>query len=292
MSRIIDLRESGGELVVLGRALVLPSDVSGSAVPLDGSIRFNTTAGTVQMCISGVWSDIGSGDGGGLSAPFAISDTTGLQAALDGKANAIHVHALTDVTGLQTALSGKSDINHGHAISTIPNLQPTLDSLQSQVNGKAPISHTHVIANVTGLQTALDNKAAYTHSHVIGDVTGLQAALTALQAEKIGVCLPGQAPSGFSFSWTATQAVTFAANFFGSIGAVQTQATADYTIAVSLRGSQIGTVRALANNSVVAFATTGANVVNIAVGDTLVFTCPTADATISNMSFTLLGTRT
>jgi hypothetical protein len=70
-----------------------------------------------------------------------IGDTTGLQAALDGKqaagsyAASTHSHIIGDVTGLQTALDGK------------------------QASGSyAAATHTHTIANVTGLQAALDDK--------------------------------------------------------------------------------------------------------------------------------------
>jgi hypothetical protein len=38
-----------------------------------------------------------------------IANVTGLQTALDGKANSAHTHAQSDVTGLSTALAGKSD---------------------------------------------------------------------------------------------------------------------------------------------------------------------------------------
>ncbi len=55
----------------------------------------------------------------------AISDTTGLQTALDGKqaagscAAASHTHAIGDTTGLQTALDGKAATAHTQAASTI-----------------------------------------------------------------------------------------------------------------------------------------------------------------------------
>lgn len=41
----------------------------------------------------------------------AISDVTGLQTALDGKATQGHVHVINDVTGLQTALNGKANLS-------------------------------------------------------------------------------------------------------------------------------------------------------------------------------------
>lgn len=99
-----------------------------------------------------------SGGGGGGSTDWAditnkpstftpsahthvIGDTTGLQAALDGKqasgsyAAASHSHVIGDVTGLQTALDGK------------------------QASGSyANATHTHAIGDTTGLQTALDGK--------------------------------------------------------------------------------------------------------------------------------------
>lgn len=51
-----------------------------------------------------------------------ISSITGLQSALDGKANSAHVHTISDVTGLQSALDGKSNVGHGHSISDITGL--------------------------------------------------------------------------------------------------------------------------------------------------------------------------
>lgn len=43
-----------------------------------------------------------------------ISNISGLQAALDGKANSVHTHSIADVTGLQTALNGKQDVISGY----------------------------------------------------------------------------------------------------------------------------------------------------------------------------------
>lgn len=41
-----------------------------------------------------------------------IAQVTGLQSALDGKANTKHTHTIADVTGLQTALDGKADTSY------------------------------------------------------------------------------------------------------------------------------------------------------------------------------------
>ena len=46
---------------------------------------------------------------GNIDIPTGISDISGLQAALDDKANVTHTHIINDVTGLQTALDSKYD---------------------------------------------------------------------------------------------------------------------------------------------------------------------------------------
>jgi hypothetical protein len=134
----------------------------------------------------------------------AIADTTGLQAALDGKADdadltgkadvvhthdydsitgkpttftpAAHNHTIGNVTGLQAALDGKADdadlTGKANAIHT-----HTYDSITDKPTAFTPAAHNHTIGNVTGLQAELDGKAATGHNHAILDVTGLQAAL-------------------------------------------------------------------------------------------------------------------
>lgn len=48
------------------------------------------------------------------SHTHSISDVTGLQTALDGKASSSHTHSISDVTGLQAALDGKASSSHTH----------------------------------------------------------------------------------------------------------------------------------------------------------------------------------
>jgi hypothetical protein len=98
-----------------------------------------------------------------------------------GAAPFSHEHSISNVTGLQTALDGKAALVHGHDISNITDLQSTLDS-------KANTSHIHTISNITGLQTALDGKAASVHGHAISNITDLQSTLdskaTSIQGTK------------------------------------------------------------------------------------------------------------
>lgn len=83
------------------------------------------------------------------SHTHAISDTTGLQTALDGKAATSHTHAISDTTGLQTALDGKQAIVSGVSDTEIGYLDGVTSAIQTQLNGKAATSHTHTISEIT-----------------------------------------------------------------------------------------------------------------------------------------------
>jgi hypothetical protein len=143
----------------------------------------------------------------------AITDTTGLQAALDskaddadllGKADTIHTHEIADVNGLAIALDGKADdsdlLTKADAVHS-----HSFDSITEKPAAYPPETHNHEIVDVTGLQLALDGKAddadlntkadtvhrhdwaeidgkpavypAEAHGHAIADVNGLQTAL-------------------------------------------------------------------------------------------------------------------
>ena len=92
---------------------------------------------------------------GSLTAPsIAVtgSITEGGTSLSSKYATKSHSHAMSDVTGLQNALNGKAASSHTHAVSDVTGLQNALD-------GKASSTHTHAMTDVTGLQDALDAKA-------------------------------------------------------------------------------------------------------------------------------------
>jgi hypothetical protein len=62
MAKVIDVRNSDNELVVLGGSLVLPA-LSMSSSP-DGGIRWNPTTGLVEYSHATVWQAIGSASSG------------------------------------------------------------------------------------------------------------------------------------------------------------------------------------------------------------------------------------
>ena len=69
----------------------------------------NTADGT-----AGVANNLANHQSGLNTNAHQISNISGLQAALNGKANSVHTHSIADVTGLQTALNGKQDVISGY----------------------------------------------------------------------------------------------------------------------------------------------------------------------------------
>ena len=114
-----------------------------------------------------------------------ITGVTGLQAALDGKADASHAHAIAGITGLQAALDGKSATSHTHTPGSLGAAPAThthsisqISDLQASLNGKAPAVHGHTTSNITGLDTALAGKAAAGHSHTLAELGAAAAGHT------------------------------------------------------------------------------------------------------------------
>ena len=64
--------------------------------------------------ISGVANNLANHQSGLNTNAHQISNISGLQTALNGKANSVHTHSIADVTGLQTALNGKQDVISGY----------------------------------------------------------------------------------------------------------------------------------------------------------------------------------
>ena len=187
--------------------------------PTDGQIlAWNASNNRWEPGTLGVDSWIGGGDTI-AEHTHIIADVTGLQDALDGKADTTHYHAAADVTSgtfdaaRAWALSGDVSSSAGSGLVTVVALQaramaataptsnqailwnssnsewtPTtiaishVSSLQAALDGKAALSHSHAQSDVSGLVSALAGKAAAVHTHVITDVTGLEAALAAATA--------------------------------------------------------------------------------------------------------------
>lgn len=255
MAKVIDLTNSDGDLVILGRALVLPSAITDSQPhPLNGSLRFNPSIGAAQLFHAGGWVTLGSGTGGtgpgdGTSNnhSHSISQITGLQNILNGKAALSHTHGLSDITGLSAALSAKADINHAHSID-----------------------------GVTGLRGELDAKAALVHSH------------TMALKESISGCFPASPPANYKLVYTAPLALHFPIGLPGSYVKVGTPPALSYTVGLLKNNVSVGSIIISPSGTVVLNLPTALDLV---AGDTLTFQCPARDTSINTISFSLLGTR-
>jgi Phage tail repeat like len=116
----------------------------------------------------------------------AIADTTGLQAALDGKqaagfyAAATHTHAQADVTGLAAALAAKEALLTTGTTAQYYRGDKTWVALDKAAVGLSNVDNTSDSNKPvsTATSTALSSKAASVHTHAQADVTGLVSALS------------------------------------------------------------------------------------------------------------------
>lgn len=108
----------------------------------------------------------------------------------------------------------------------------------------------------------------------------------------IGGFIPGLPDDGVEcFKFVAVRAIDFADNFSGSVGHCGVNPTATAAFDVLKNGTSIGSI-SISTSGVFTFNTTGAGT-SLAAGDRLSVTSPSPqDATLSNVAFSFLGTRT
>lgn len=140
----------GGKNLAAGDMIVANKDVVGATAITDFDEIDN------QQYVTAV-----AGKTGDIT--LEIADIQGLTAALAGKADTVHTHAIADTTGLQAALDNKAAATHAHAIADVTGLQAALDGLATAVSyaddevptgDKDGVNKTFTLANVPkgGLQ--------------------------------------------------------------------------------------------------------------------------------------------
>lgn len=103
--------------------------------------------------------------------------------------------------------------------------------------------------------------------------------------------LPGAPGDSTTYPvFVATSGLSFPDNWSGSTCKVLTNATATWTATVKKNGSSVGTV-AVATNGTCTFDTTG-GATTFSSGDYMTLTTPTADATLADVMFDFVATRT
>lgn len=165
------------------------------ALVTEGAKSIVVTDDGVMVMEAGIRGPQGASGSGGGSATWGgitgtLSSQTDLQAALDGKAAAVHGHAIADVTGLQTALDGKASSSHTHAIADVTGLQTALDGKQAAgsyetAGAAAAAISTHLAAGDPHPQylTPAEGNAAYQPLATV--LTNTTAAFTTAQETKL-----------------------------------------------------------------------------------------------------------
>lgn len=83
-----------------------------------------------------------------------------LQMAVNGKAPAVHTHAIADVSGLQAALNATGDMKKSVYDADGDGVVDNAQKLDGKTAAQfAAAQHSHAISAIAGLQTALDGKA-------------------------------------------------------------------------------------------------------------------------------------
>lgn len=83
--------------------------------------------------------------------PPGVGSVTGLQAALNGKSDTGHGHAISDVTDLQAALNGKAAASHTHSASDINSGTLNANRLPTVPISKGGTGQTDALAAITAL---------------------------------------------------------------------------------------------------------------------------------------------
>lgn len=157
----------------------------------------------------------------------------------------------------------------------------------------SPITSTGTLVVNKGNQSAnLVYAGPSTGSAAAPTFRSLVAADFPAQPYDLNCALVGKpGASAVVFIFTAVRAVTFAANFSGAFGSVGANPTSTAAYIVKNGATTIGTV-SISTGGVFTFTTTSGTSKSLSAGDRLTITAPTSqDATLSDVGFTLSGTR-
>lgn len=91
-----------------------------------------------------------------------------LEEIASGKANAVHSHAISEVTGLQSALDGKASSSHGTHVTFDSTNTPKMDGTAAfgTSSNVARADHVHPTDTSRAAQTALDSHTTNTTAHI------------------------------------------------------------------------------------------------------------------------------
>lgn len=151
-------RGGTGASNVTGARTNLLSNISDNPEAVNDNTRFlitnvSNTGNILRNSASSLWTWIkGKADSiyAAVNHTHETDDITGLQTALNGKANSSHTHAASQVTGLTASRALVSDSSGHPAVSAVTStelsrLDGVTSNVQTQLNGKAATNHAHML---------------------------------------------------------------------------------------------------------------------------------------------------
>lgn len=213
--------------------------------------------------------------------------TTALTSGLSGKSPTSHTHAISDTTGLQSALDAAGGSPAWADVTGKPTtFAPTIGTTGTTAvagndtrltNPRTPTAHTHPTSDVTGLDTALAGKqasgdyatntalttglagkAASSHTHTIANVTGLQGLLDGKQASG-DYALSSALTSGLAGK-AATAHTHTIGNVTGLQSALDAKGTSNLTLGTTSSTAKAGNYKPSATDMPSSFGHAVANV--------------------------------
>jgi hypothetical protein len=260
--------------------------VTAGTTTLDGISTWNV--GDLAVVIQGKWRRIANGGVAGAFSYFKAQQTTGFTLTAANVNWAYQWYGATGSGTLPTAASvpfAASILIYNQGTGTLTMNAASGDTLN--VNSVASI-------------TIPPNTFAWFISRqsnewdAFGTYAGV-ATTTQLAASKYYDPQGGSAgaitASQLVMQHVAVRTLTFAANFVGSQGYAGVAPTASATFNVAVNGTAVGTIVFAASSQTATFTTSGA--VTVTPGQVMTVTAPaSADATLANVSFTLLALAT
>ncbi len=182
MAQIVDVRSSGGDFVIVGGALSLPTSGNSVTSPLAGSIRFNTTTAALELYNGTLWV---AATGSGSGVVSFNGRTGGVTLTSSDITNALGFTPLGSSTSL-----GYTSLPTSLKLLPFVYTAPGLIVANQQV-WTIPITVPFTFpSNLTGSSaicgTAANTTSAYTLAYIRGAITTTIGTITYSSGVKVG----------------------------------------------------------------------------------------------------------
>jgi hypothetical protein len=254
---------------------------------IDGISTWNV--GDLAVVVQGQWHRIAGGASAGAFIGFQALQTTGFTLTSSNANWAFQWFGTTGSGTLPAAASvalGASILVYNQGTGTLTMNAAAGDTLN--VNSVASIT---IAPNTFAWFVSRQAHEWDAFGTYAGVATSAQLA-AAKYYDVVGGAAASITTSQLLVQHVAARTLNFVANFAGSQGYAGTAPTASATLTVAVNGTTVGTIVFAASSQTATF-TTSSGAFTVTPGQVLTVTAPlTADATLANVSFTLLGLAT